>query len=296
MRLKTPVLQDLDAAFGVIAAREIADLGIVESSVETGRDLWQSSQLDLSSDVRLVEDDAGRTVAYGMVEAQGSFGAVRPDAEGRGAGTLLLDWLEQRERERGHPMHRQLVPAANHTAAEFLRARGYALTRSLIRMVASLGDATVGEPPAGVTLRQPTGEDAASMNALDNRAFAADPGYVPESLTVFREEHLEAHDAAPDLSLVACEEDRIVGFLLASRRGTDKPVGYINILGVDPASQGRGIGRALLLSAFAGFAAAGLTETQLTVSSVNPRALKLYESAGMLPTFRHDIYERPANK
>lgn len=292
MRLRAPTPDEVEAAYAVIEARDLADLGVPDFTLQDIRDTWQLSELDLASDVRLVADEADRIVAYGIVEEEGAFGAVRPDAEGRGAGSLLLDWIEGRERERGHPVHRQYAASTNRTAADLFSARGYALARSIHRMVRRLDGAVPSGSPPGVTLRQLVPEDAEAIRAVDNRAFADDPGYVPGSLTAFREEHLEAHDTALDLSLVACEEDRIVGFLVA-RRWVDESTGYVEILAVDPDRHGRGIGRALLLQAFTGFAAAGLSQAQLGVSSVNPAALHLYESAGMTPRFRQDIYERP---
>jgi GNAT superfamily N-acetyltransferase len=66
----------------------------------------------------------------------------------------------------------------------------------------------------------------------------------------------------------------------------------VDILAVDPAHQGRGIGRATLRTALAGFAAAGLQGAQLGVSAQNPRALRLYESVGMTQKFRIDTFER----
>lgn len=292
MRLRPPTLDDAEKAFEVVAARDVADLGVIDYTLKDLLDLWQLSEIDISADARLVEDDAGHVVAYGIAEDDGGFGVVRPEAEGRGAGTMLLDWLEQRERELERDMHRQYAAASNATAAAFLTGRGYSLARSNYRMVRPLTDAIVILEVGEVILRPPVPEDVEAMHAVDERAFAGDPGYVPGSLTHFREEHIEAHDAAPELSRVAIVADRLVGFLLA-RRWTDESVGYVDILAVDPAHQGKGIGRALLLESFAAFTAAGLNEAQLTVSSVNPKALNLYKAAGMHPRFRHDIYERP---
>jgi ribosomal protein S18 acetylase RimI-like enzyme len=55
----------------------------------------------------------------------------------------------------------------------------------------------------------------------------------------------------------------------------------------------QGLGRALLQTAFAQVAAAGLREAQLTVSSENRGGLALYEGVGMTVRFEHDIWERP---
>jgi ribosomal protein S18 acetylase RimI-like enzyme len=92
---------------------------------------------------------------------------------------------------------------------------------------------------------------------------------------------------------VVTEGERIVGFLLAGRR-RDERVGYVHILAVAPERQDLGLGTAMLQSAFAAFAEAGLREVRLGVASYNPRALHVYERLGMIERFRFDIYERPA--
>jgi ribosomal protein S18 acetylase RimI-like enzyme len=134
--------------------------------------------------------------------------------------------------------------------------------------------------------------DAVALHALDDAAFVGFPDYVPESADAFRAGHLEAHDFDPALSRVAEQDGRMVGSLLARRR-PNEPVGWVDILAVYPDHQGRGIGTALLTTAFAAFARAGLREAQLGVASFNERALRLYERIGMTPQLQFDIYERP---
>ncbi|HET9721285.1 MAG TPA: GNAT family N-acetyltransferase [Solirubrobacteraceae bacterium] len=292
MRLRPPTLADLQEVHAVLEARDRADFGAPDFTLDDLRDAWQRTETDLTADARLVTDQAGAIVGYGIVEGQGALGVVHPESEGRGAGSLLLGWLMDRERERGHTEHRQYVGAANPTAPVLLSPRGFTLTRSNYRMARALDEPGLPPDLPGVTLRPVRPEDVAEMRRVDNRAFAEDPGYVPESLTAFREEHLEAHGAAPDLGRVALIDGEVAGFLIA-RRWEMESVGYVDVLAVDPGHQGRGIGRALLLEAFSAFRAAGLHQAQLGVSSVNPRALNLYRSAGMTVRFQGDIYERP---
>jgi ribosomal protein S18 acetylase RimI-like enzyme len=63
---------------------------------------------------------------------------------------------------------------------------------------------------------------------------------------------------------------------------------------VHPDEQRRGLATALLLNAVAAMRAAGLRAAQLGVASDNPRALRLYERAGMTQKFQVDTLERPA--
>src|SRR5581483_927704 len=228
---------------------------------------------------------------------QGGFAAVDPAAEDQGAGSALLAWLESRERELHRPVHRQLIASSNATGERLLGAAGYARARSNHTLTRRLDGSAERPPPPpdGLVLRQlDPGTDAAAIPALDAAAFEGQPGYVPESLASFVAEHLASHGFDPALSLIA---ERLpsaarapvpIGFLIARRRAREQ-TGYVDILAVTPAEQGRGVGSALLGAAIAGFARAGLAAVELIVSSRNPDALRLYQRHGLRERHRFDI-------
>jgi mycothiol synthase len=284
----------LPAVLAVLAARELADLGVRLYTLEDLRDEWRASDFDLERDARVVETGENEIVAYATVQRPGSMAAVTPDREGHGVGSRLLEWTEGRERALGRAVHRQWVGANNASARALLTGAGYERTRSNFRMVAPLDRVSAPvDAPAGVLLRPvDVGRDAVALHALDDAAFLGFADYVPESADQFRETHLEAHDFDPDLSRVAEQDGEIVGSLLARRRPHEQ-AGWVEILAVDPDHQGRRIGTALLTHAFAAFAGAGLREAQLGVASFNERALRVYERVGMTPQLQFDIYERP---
>ncbi len=85
----------------LLVAREVADVGVRNDTLEDVLDEWRSGDLDLADDVRVVEDGDGRVVGYVAVRRTGTLAVVRPEYEGRGIGTRLLEWAELRERERG---------------------------------------------------------------------------------------------------------------------------------------------------------------------------------------------------
>ena len=294
MRYRAPVLADAPAVSAVLRARQTADFGVPIHALEDLLDEWQGGALELDRDARVVEADGSQLVAYAAVRRHGTLAAVAPGHEGRGIGAGLLTWAEGREREHGHPLHRQWVGAANASARALLTDAGYAKARSYWRLVRPL-DGAAPAPAAsdGVRLRPvDTVRDAERLHALDEASFASAPDYVPESLETFREQHLQAHDSAPELSLVVEDGEQPVAFLLARRR-PEESIGLVALLAVDPAHQRRGIGTTLLQHAFAGFAAAGLRQAKLMVASDNPRALHVYERAGMVVELQVDIYERP---
>jgi mycothiol synthase len=291
MLLRAPVPDDDAGVIALLTERDIADFGVPDCTLEDLRDEWSGSDFDLPTDGLIIEE-GGDVVAWAGVRRRGALAVVSPRHEGRGIGGRLLAWTEARQRERGQP-HRQWVAASNRRAERMLRGAGYQPVRTYSRRVRELdGDLKLPVAPAGVTVRTiDPAADAVLVHALDDVSFAGLPDYEPHTLVQFREEHLDVHDLAPELSLIALHEDATAGFILA-RTWEAERAGYIDILAVHPDHRGRGLGTFLLETAFARFAAADLREAQLGVASDNPKALALYERAGMRPRFQIHTYER----
>lgn len=293
MRVRPAAWNDAPAVLAVLTARHTADLGLPLFRLEEVLEEWRAPDVTLRDDAVVVEVDH-TVVAYAIVHRPGAFAVVAPSHERRGVGKRLLAWVEQRERERGCGAHRQIAASTNTRARDLLVGAGYQQIRSYWRMARPLDRSLdVADPPAGIILRPLNPEkDAAALHALDAESFGSAPDYVPESYEMFVAEHLRGHDAAPELSLVAQDGERIVGFLLA-RRWPHEATGYVDLLAVAPTHQRRGIGTALLTHGFAAFAHAGLMQAQLGVASDNPRGVRVYEATGMGPRFRFDVFERP---
>ncbi|HEX3690615.1 MAG TPA: GNAT family N-acetyltransferase [Solirubrobacteraceae bacterium] len=293
MRIRGPEWEDAPAVLALLVARHTVDIGLPLFRLEEVQDEWRSPDVELGRDAQLIEID-GALAGYGIVHRPGAFAVVAPAHEGRGVGARLLEWVQQRERERAVDAHRQIAASTNPRARELLEGAGYRQIRSYWRMARPLDRAvTAVDPPPGIHLRTlDLDRDAKALHALDAESFASSPDYVPESYEMFVTEHLRAHDVAPDLSLVAQDGGEIVGFLLA-RRWHHEASGYVDLLAVAPGHQRRGIGTALLTHAFTAFATAGLNQAQLGVASDNPRGLRVYQAAGMGPRFQFDVFERP---
>ncbi len=296
MRLRAPTPDDAAGVFAVMRAQDVADFGVADCTLEDLLDEWGASDFDVAQDARLCEDGEGRIVGYASVRLPGTQPAVSPGPEGRGAGGLLLDWAEQRQREQGWTQHRQAIASSNHGARALLEGAGYALVRSHWRLELSLGE-DLQDPrvPDGVSFRELDPDaDAEVLYALDRVSFADVAETQPESMEHFSERHLRSHDLDAALSTVALRGALAVAFLLTRRWG-EEGTGYVDILAVTPSEQGRGLGGALLRRAFLMYRAAGLKRAQLGVAADNPKALRLYERAGMKARFQTDVYERPAD-
>jgi mycothiol synthase len=294
MQLRAPTLDDASAVLAVQSARDIADLGLPDYTLEDLLDEWRHTH-DLAADAVVVQS-GDEIVGYAFLRRDGAVVTVAPRHEGKGIGARLLEWTERRSRELGREQYRQWVAVGNARAAVLLGDAGYRKVRSYWRMVRPL-DRAVEQlgPPADVRLRPLEADrDARAVHALDDLSFSALPDYHPHSFDEFVEEHLRAHDFSPDLSTIAERDGRVIGFTLC-RRWDEEAVGYVDVLAVHPEHRRRGLGGTLLLCAFAAFAADGLKEAQLGVASDNPRALALYERVGMHARFQTDVYERPAS-
>jgi mycothiol synthase len=290
MRLRPPTAADAEGVLELIVARDVADLGVPDYTLADLRQEWELDEVDLARDAVVVEDEDGSLLAYALVRSVGAQVIVPPQHTGRGIGTTLLRWAD----ERGP--RRQWLSERDTAGRELLERNGYRLARHYWRMERDLGaPVEPPAPPEGFELRAlDPRADAEAVHALDAAAFAGTPDDRPMSLAAFIEEHLEAHDLDPGLSLVAERDGRLVG-LLITRRWDEDGVGFVADLAVDAHEQGRGLGTALLLNAFAGYRAAGLRAAQLGVASDNPRALRLYERAGMTQRFRFDVFEHSAS-
>jgi mycothiol synthase len=97
----------------------------------------------------------------------------------------------------------------------------------------------------------------------------------------------------PDLWFLALADDTPAGFAICHPHPESESLGWVGILGVRRPWRRRGLGRALLLHAFAGFFARGLRRAGLGVDAESlTGAHRLYESAGMHVAARYDIYEK----
>ena len=96
----------------------------------------------------------------------------------------------------------------------------------------------------GVNVRKLRAEDLSAIIELDKKVVGKDRASSwPQRVA----SHLKTYE--PLLSHVAEADDKIIGFILADVRGAEYAVplgGWLNIMGVDSAYQGQGIGRKLM--------------------------------------------------
>lgn len=217
---------------------------------------------------------------------------IGPDHRGRGLGRALA--AEAVAAAGGHALrlwaHGDL-PAAAALAA----AAGFERFRALWQMRRPLGE-PLAEPvlPAGRTLRSfVPGRDEDAWLALNARAFAKHPeqgGWTRHDL-----EWREREPWFDPAGFFIAEKDGVMtGFHWTKVHSPS--LGEVYVVGVDPAEQGSGLGRALTLAGLHHLRDRGTAEAMLYVDEDNVAAIRMYEALGFTRATVDAMYRRPVRQ
>jgi mycothiol synthase len=210
--------------------------------------------------------------------------AVAPDARRRGLGSALAEAALADAPE--------VVTAWSHSdhpaAAVLARRLGFEPTRKL--WVMERDAARVDVPHVeGVTIRGFRDSDAAEVLRVNAAAFAHHPeqGSMDEA-------DLAARMSEPWFDraglLVADLGDRLLAFHWTKQHSAS--LGEVYVVAVDPAAQGRGLGRAITAAGLEHLAARGVGRIILYVESDNDPAIATYTNLGFRHTSTHVQYSR----
>jgi GNAT superfamily N-acetyltransferase len=251
---------------------------------------------DLERDTLVVRDPAGKLAASGRLKEEGEAvleldAYVHPEALGRGLGGFLLEWAEEESRRLERPTLRTSALMADPAAKSLIEGRGFDPVRHFYRMLIEL-DARPPEAvwPEGFEVATFATGDGATLHAVIEEAFADHWGHQPRDL-----EHWHQHVFGqawwdPSLVYLVREGDEAVAAEInAFRFG----MGWVGTLGTRVPWRGRGLGRALLLTAFGEFYRRVQHRIGLAVDAGNETgATHLYESVGMRVSAQADVYEK----
>lgn len=304
-------LEDAPAIAEVVNEVNIAEVGFPLTSVEEARDDLTLPGRDEEDDVVLLAQD-GDLVGYLTLWPDGEpvthiqqMAFVRPTMWGRGLSTYLLRLGEERALAKVHrsrwpsPIFLRVSRWASNDAAELLFASlGYTYARTFHVLRKEL-DRPIPTPefPDGIALRTFERErDAREVHAALVEAFADHWSHDVDSFDRWEREHIEgeASDFDAGLWFVALSCESVIGAICcrpSSPHSEDAAV--VQFLGVRSAWRGRGIGRALLVTAFAELRQRGIAAVELGVDSGNQTgATQLYEKVGMRTLHRAEYWEK----
>jgi mycothiol synthase len=303
VRVLRPTPDRFDESLALLQATDRDVYGGSDWTAAELREEWDT--IDLERDAWLVELEGRLAGVMHLCELRGSAfisdGYVHPELRGRGVGSMLIDLVEARARERvgEAPAASRVALHNSHLVGDaaaplLLEAKGFVPVRSFFRMVADLEQADpLPDWPPGVEVRPfDVAAHGRLLHAADEEAFVDEWGHTPMPYETWTTRVLLKPQFDPSLFVVAWAGDAVAGFSFnyPKRMGD---WGWIGVLGVAPAWRRRGLGLALLRESFRRFRATGETVAALGVDSQNPTgATRLYERAGMRVLWRADVWAK----
>lgn len=274
---RTLTVDDVDTVVAMINTCELHD---------TGELMWERADLLADSSTEGFDRDADwvglfdgdAVVGWAMiVHLRSAWVDVAPSHRGRGLGTWLRRWTEDRARALGAPRVGQTLDDGLEASQALLRAAGYTPrhTSWILQMDHEERPADP-TPPEGVALRPWRPEDTDATMGMFEAAFAEWPDRLPSTSATWRAMTVEREGFTPDDLILAVEHDRVIGgaFIL------DADEIWVDKLAVAREARHRGVARALLLTAFQRSFDRGYRHTRLSTDS-KTGALTLYERIGM---------------
>jgi mycothiol synthase len=305
--VRPPTLADVPAIVAMVQASDVAAVGEPDFTTGEAQEILTAPGFDIDHDSWVVLDSSASILGWAYLGPQmggqrENFDAYVHPELGRAAHPplveLVLARVAQRAAAAGHSsiVLRGGAIASEVSYVELLRSSGFAFVKRYARMRRSLTDELPTlEVPSGVTLRPVRvgdDEELRSFHAVVDTAFEDTPDHRSATFEEFQERLASLPSIEWDEWFVAEVDGRIVAALRsATQAGEDE--GWVKNLAVLREYRGRGIGRALLLTAFEVYRAKGRQSVGLGVDMTNPTgAYGLYESVGMHPVYEADIYER----
>ncbi|KAA0021849.1 mycothiol synthase [Antrihabitans cavernicola] len=282
------------SALDADSARRIGELVEAATALDGGTPIDEQAVLSLTTEsdaLHLTHSVDDTIVGYAnLIPAHGEHGAmaevvVDPAARGNGVGTDLV----RAALSEGGPGARVWahgdLPAARAIASKLNLSSARELLQ-LRRPLAApeLPDVVV---PEGISLRTygGTGDDADILR-VNNAAFSWHPeqgGWTQAEI----DERRTADWFDPEGLFLAFSENaadgpqRLVGFHWTKVHSeTDSPIGEVYVVAIDPAAQGRGLGRLLTVAGLRYLRDRGLAEVLLYVEADNVAAVHTYGRLG----------------
>jgi mycothiol synthase len=275
--------------------------GEADESEDEVRRFLSAPDLDPRKDIRIATADggiAGYCDITGHPPPRYWIDLRVPLSGSDSAREALLSWAERRARERGAGQPDAVARVFSWSDDQPLNAlverSGYQLIRKSYRMRIELsGELEEPRWPDGVAVRPATEADEEAAYEAQMETFEDAWEHLREPIDDWRHWMVDTdHDWS--LWFVAEADGEVAGVALCRPRPADPDVGLVRVLGVRRAWRRRGVGRALLLHAFAEFRRRGARAVVLGVDAESlTGAHRLYESAGMKVYRQSNIYDKP---
>lgn len=272
---------DAAAVTALMAAEELADVGeVVIEEADIVAD-WQRPGYDVSAHTVGVCDD-GRLVAYAEVGPDGrGDAAVHPDHRGRGVGTWLARWTQDKARETGCAVVGMPVPQGS-PADRLLESLGHHVRWTSWVLELPEGASVPDRPvPAGYAVRAATEAEWKAAYTVNEDAFLEWSERTRNTFEDWQSQVVRRPGFEPwHLRVVTDPAGEVVAMALLQLHDGQA---YVARLATRADQRGRGLAQALLVDAFTTGARHGARRFELSTDS-RTGALGLYEKVGMQVT------------
>ncbi|UFN42859.1 GNAT family N-acetyltransferase [Nocardioides okcheonensis] len=273
-------LDDARAVYEVIAAQELADTGEVAIEEADIVGDWARPSHDLAARSVAVLDGAAIVGYAELMGADRADTAVLPSHRGRGIGTWLAHWLQERARALGSSVVGMPVPQGS-PGDRLLEALGFRVrwTSWVLRLPEG---ATIAERPLppGHVVRAAEPDERRAAHAVLEDAFLEWSERERESFEDFEAVTTGRPGFEPWNLRVVLDPDGVVVGVAVVLVSDDGRTGYVDRLAVRRDRRGEGLAQALLVDAFARTREHGTTTSELSTDS-RTGALGLYRRVGM---------------
>ena len=310
-----PLMEDIPAVNELFNITSRRILGVDKFRIEDTISEWELPDFNPETHTMAVWDSAHNPLGYieywDLIQPRvvmNCWMRIHPDYEQTSIGAFLLDWAEQRARQRLPTVSEELrvvlrggVPVMLPAMQSDFRLAGFQPVRRFWTMVIDLDQAPPeAQFPQGITVRsmQPS-EERAAIQALRD-SFKDHWGHVetPFEDEFARWQHFIKNDPDfdPNLWFFAMDGNQIAGFSYCREHANSDPdMGWIGQLGVLRSWRKQGLGLALLYYSFGEFFRRGKKRAGLGVDASSlTGATRLYEKGGMWPDEKRtmDFYEK----
>ncbi len=300
---------DLEAAVAVINAEQAAIGNDYRYTVDELRRELDEPGFDAERDGFVITTAEGRVIGFAdivMLEDTGRVfarGYIHPDYQRQGLGSELVRATDAHALELtkhlpvDEPVYVQRADLdSNAGFVALMLSADYAAVRHFYRMMIEELPHTAPPLPEGFALRPFNLElDSRAVYETVIEAFRDHwGGDVAQPFDMWKHYTIEKPEFDPSLWMIVYDGEEIAGVCLCKYFGESLPdLGYVSTLAVRRPWRRRGLGEALLRSAFVMFRERGYTRVGLGVDgSSKTNAVALYERAGMTVFQRRTAYRK----
>ena len=291
LRLRRATADDIPAVTELIRRSEEYDDGEPMVTIEDVISGWQQPGFDTDLDVLLVYEGED-LIAFAEVPGWRAEATVSPAARGRGIGSALLHWMEDRAIERaessGEVRIGQTVKSSNERAIALFVSHGYTVGHTSWVLELSADRAIGAGVLEGEQIRPFEWNEEHDVYLVIEDAFNEWPNRVPTTFASWRARVTERPGFDPSLLFVAVGDHAVVGAAFCIIYPEE---GWVEQMAVKASHRNRGIAKALLRTAFTELRARGLSSVGLSTDS-RTGALDLYLNVGMVQKATYVHYSK----